>query len=53
MKISRSITEQFGGDEPTASGEEIAEGMLQRSAEFAAPGNRVPYLHPMGWAVAG
>ncbi|MFJ1580499.1 phosphomethylpyrimidine synthase ThiC [Streptomyces sp. NPDC088147] len=41
MKISRSITEQFGGDEPAASEEEIAEGMLKKSAEFAASGNRV------------
>ncbi|MFD7917909.1 phosphomethylpyrimidine synthase ThiC [Streptomyces sp. NPDC059740] len=41
MKISRSITEQFGGDEPAASEAEIAEGMLKKSAEFAAAGNRV------------
>ncbi|WP_326698690.1 phosphomethylpyrimidine synthase ThiC [Streptomyces sp. NBC_01754] len=41
MKISRSITEQFGGDEGTVSEEEIAEGMLRKSAEFAASGNRV------------
>ncbi|WP_328891995.1 hypothetical protein [Streptomyces sp. NBC_00316] len=41
MKISRSITEQFGGDEPAATEGEIAAGMLKKSAEFAASGNRV------------
>jgi phosphomethylpyrimidine synthase len=42
MKISRSITEQFGADtDSTATDEEIAEGMLQKSQEFAATGNRV------------
>ncbi|WP_180217784.1 phosphomethylpyrimidine synthase ThiC [Streptomyces albus subsp. chlorinus] len=40
MKISRSITEQFGGEEG-ASAEEIEAGMLQKSKEFAAAGNRV------------
>ncbi|WP_455352997.1 hypothetical protein [Streptomyces sp. SYSU K217416] len=41
MKISRSITEQFGGDEPAPSDKEIAEGMLLKSKEFADSGNRV------------
>ncbi|MGW1546385.1 phosphomethylpyrimidine synthase ThiC, partial [Streptomyces sp. NPDC002346] len=41
MKISRSISEQFGGDEPAATEAEIAEGMMKKSAEFAAAGNRV------------
>jgi phosphomethylpyrimidine synthase len=41
MKISRSITEQFGGDEPAASDDEIADGMLKKSAEFAAAGGRI------------
>ncbi|MFE9612811.1 phosphomethylpyrimidine synthase ThiC [Streptomyces sp. NPDC006012] len=42
MKISRAITERFGGDSADgASPEEIAEGMLQKSKEFAASGNRV------------
>ncbi|MFB7527070.1 phosphomethylpyrimidine synthase ThiC [Streptomyces sp. NPDC056178] len=42
MKISRSITEQFGGAATEgASPGEIAEGMLQKSKEFAAGGNRV------------
>ncbi|MBO8187290.1 phosphomethylpyrimidine synthase ThiC [Streptomyces spirodelae] len=40
MKISRSITEQFGGEEG-ASPEEIEAGMLEKSREFAAAGNRV------------
>lgn len=40
MDISRSIAEQFGGVEPAASEEEIAEGMLKKSAAFAASGNR-------------
>ncbi|MFG2579949.1 hypothetical protein [Streptomyces malaysiensis] len=40
MKISRSITEQFGGD-ADATPEEIEAGMLQKSKEFAAAGNRV------------
>jgi phosphomethylpyrimidine synthase len=42
MKISQSITERFGG--ATAEGataEEVAEGMLQKSKEFAESGNRV------------
>ncbi|MFF4789341.1 phosphomethylpyrimidine synthase ThiC [Streptomyces sp. NPDC001276] len=41
MKISRSITEQFGGDQAGSTPEEIAEGMLQKSKEFAEAGNRV------------
>jgi phosphomethylpyrimidine synthase len=42
MKISHSITERFGGDAAEgASAEEIAEGMLQKSREFAEAGNRV------------
>ncbi|MEU3890751.1 phosphomethylpyrimidine synthase ThiC, partial [Streptomyces sp. NPDC029041] len=42
MKISQSITERFGGAAAEgASSEEIAEGMLQKSKEFAASGNRV------------
>ncbi|MET9037731.1 hypothetical protein [Streptomyces mirabilis] len=42
MKISQSITERFGGAAAEgASPEEIAEGMLQKSKEFAASGSRV------------
>ncbi|MBV9026179.1 MAG: phosphomethylpyrimidine synthase ThiC [Streptomycetaceae bacterium] len=42
MKISQSITEQFGGDVPEgASAEEVEAGMLAKSKEFAAAGNRV------------
>ncbi|MEU3346324.1 phosphomethylpyrimidine synthase ThiC [Streptomyces sp. NPDC006700] len=42
MKISHSITEQFGGAAAEgATAEEIAEGMLQKSKEFAEAGNRV------------
>ncbi|WP_055609937.1 phosphomethylpyrimidine synthase ThiC, partial [Streptomyces prasinus] len=42
MKISRSITERFGGGPAEgASAEEIAEGMLRKSKEFADAGNRV------------
>ncbi|MFG2195605.1 hypothetical protein [Streptomyces sp. NPDC048639] len=41
MKISRSITEQFGPDAPVTSEDEIAAGMMAKSAEFAAQGNRV------------
>ncbi|UXY32914.1 hypothetical protein [Streptomyces sp. HUAS TT20] len=42
MKISQSITERFGGTAAAgASPEEIAEGMLQKSKEFAASGKRV------------
>jgi phosphomethylpyrimidine synthase len=42
MKISQSITERFGGTAAEgASQEEVAEGMLQKSKEFAAAGNRV------------
>lgn len=40
MKISRSITEQFGGEE-AATPEEIEAGMLEKSKEFAASGSRV------------
>ncbi|WP_031071847.1 phosphomethylpyrimidine synthase ThiC [Streptomyces sp. NRRL S-118] len=40
MKISRSITEQFGG-EADATPKEIEAGMLEKSKEFAASGNRV------------
>ncbi|MGW0856579.1 phosphomethylpyrimidine synthase ThiC [Streptomyces sp. NPDC002690] len=40
MKISRSITEQFGGD-AEATPEEIEAGMLEKSKEFAASGGRV------------
>lgn len=42
MKISQSIAERFGGSAAEgASQEEIAEGMLQKSKEFAESGNRV------------
>jgi phosphomethylpyrimidine synthase len=42
MKISHSISEQFGGDAPAgATAEEVAAGMLRKSEEFAAAGNRV------------
>jgi phosphomethylpyrimidine synthase len=41
MRISRDINERFGGDAGAGSPEEIAEGMLQKSKEFAAGGNRV------------
>nr|WSZ97306.1 phosphomethylpyrimidine synthase ThiC [Streptomyces sp. NBC_00857] len=42
MKISRSITEQFAPDLATsASAEEVEAGMLEKSKEFAASGNRV------------
>ncbi len=42
MKISQSITAQFGGTAAAgATAEEVAEGMLQKSKEFAAAGNRV------------
>ncbi|WP_372440930.1 phosphomethylpyrimidine synthase ThiC [Actinacidiphila acididurans] len=42
MKISKSITDRFGGDaDASASDEEVAAGMLQKSQEFAAAGNRV------------
>jgi phosphomethylpyrimidine synthase len=42
MKISQSITAQFGGTAAAgATAEEAAEGMLQKSKEFAAAGNRV------------
>lgn len=42
MKISQSISERFGGGVADgASAEEIAEGMLEKSKEFAASGNRV------------
>ncbi|MGW2184699.1 phosphomethylpyrimidine synthase ThiC, partial [Streptomyces sp. NPDC001719] len=42
MKISRSITEQFAPDlAGSASDKEIEAGMLEKSKEFAAAGNRV------------
>ena len=42
MKISQNINERFGGDVADgASAEEISEGMLQKSREFAEAGNRV------------
>ncbi|MET4924415.1 phosphomethylpyrimidine synthase ThiC [Streptomyces sp. PSRA5] len=42
MKISRSITEQFAPDLlSSASDDEIEAGMLEKSKEFAANGNRV------------
>ncbi|MGW7514697.1 phosphomethylpyrimidine synthase ThiC [Streptomyces sp. NPDC054796] len=42
MKISRSITEQFGSDQDgTLSEEEVRAGMLAKSEEFAAAGNKV------------
>ncbi|WP_335932410.1 phosphomethylpyrimidine synthase ThiC [Streptomyces sp. PTD5-9] len=41
MKISRSITEQFGPDGAVTSEDEVAAGMLAKSAEFAAQGNRL------------
>ncbi|MGW0962719.1 phosphomethylpyrimidine synthase ThiC [Streptomyces gelaticus] len=41
MKISRSITEQFGSDGAVTSEDEVAAGMLAKSAEFAAQGNRL------------
>ncbi|WP_320780667.1 phosphomethylpyrimidine synthase ThiC [Streptomyces sp. CRN 30] len=42
MKISQNIAERFGGTAAEgASQEEIAEGMLRKSKEFAAAGNRV------------
>jgi phosphomethylpyrimidine synthase len=42
MKISQSITERFGGGAADgATAEEVAEGMLQKSKEFAQSGNRV------------
>jgi phosphomethylpyrimidine synthase len=42
MKISQSINERFGGGATEgASADAIAEGMLQKSKEFAASGNRV------------
>ncbi|MEV3952327.1 MULTISPECIES: hypothetical protein [Streptomyces] len=42
MKISQSITKQFGGTAAAgATAEKVAEGMLQKAKEFAASGNRV------------
>ncbi|NYI05086.1 phosphomethylpyrimidine synthase [Allostreptomyces psammosilenae] len=41
MKISRSITEQFGDDGAGDGEDAIREGMLAKSAEFAAQGNRL------------
>ncbi|MFC7218028.1 phosphomethylpyrimidine synthase ThiC [Streptomyces polyrhachis] len=40
MKISHGIAEQFGGD-AGATPEEVEAGMLKKSEEFAAAGNRV------------
>jgi phosphomethylpyrimidine synthase len=41
MKISRSITERFGPDAAVTSDDEVRAGMMAKSAEFAAQGNRV------------
>jgi len=42
MKISQSIIAQFGGTAAAgASAQEVAEGMLLKSKEFTASGNRV------------
>ncbi|MEV5079343.1 phosphomethylpyrimidine synthase ThiC [Streptomyces sp. NPDC056159] len=41
MKISRSITERFGPGGAVTSDDEIRAGMMAKSAEFAAQGNRV------------
>ncbi|OEU90303.1 phosphomethylpyrimidine synthase [Streptomyces abyssalis] len=42
MKISRSINEQFGSDDGgTLTEDEVREGMLAKSREFAEAGNRV------------
>ncbi|MEU8350504.1 phosphomethylpyrimidine synthase ThiC, partial [Streptomyces sp. NPDC048845] len=42
MKISRDINERFGSDEDGTLGEEeVREGMLRKSREFAEAGNRV------------
>ncbi|MFR9673110.1 phosphomethylpyrimidine synthase ThiC [Streptomyces sp. TR06-5] len=44
MRISRDITERFGGDaaeREEATEEEIAAGMLRKSREFAASGHRI------------
>ncbi|WP_326797008.1 hypothetical protein OG946_17440 [Streptomyces sp. NBC_01808] len=42
MKISRNITERFGSDDQAElTAEEIERGMLEKSKEFAATGNRV------------
>ncbi|MER7924131.1 hypothetical protein ABTY96_13570 [Streptomyces sp. NPDC096057] len=42
MKISQSITAQFGGTAAAgATAEEVAEGILQKSKEFAVSGNPV------------
>lgn len=42
MKISRSITEQFGSDEAgSLTEEEVRAGMLAKSREFAEAGNKV------------
>lgn len=42
MKISQSITERFGGDVGEgATTEEVAEGMMRKSQEFAEAGHRV------------
>ncbi len=42
MKISKSIIEQFGAEaDAAATDDEVRAGMLQKSKEFAAAGNRV------------
>jgi phosphomethylpyrimidine synthase len=41
MKISSSIKEQFGPDSEATSADEVTAGMLAKSAEFAAQGNRL------------
>ncbi|MCH6161504.1 phosphomethylpyrimidine synthase ThiC [Streptomyces sp. M600PL45_2] len=41
MKISRNINERFGSGEESLSDEEVQEGMLAKSREFAEAGNRV------------
>jgi phosphomethylpyrimidine synthase len=41
MKISRDINERFGSGEDSLSEEEVREGMLAKSREFAEAGNRV------------
>ncbi|NJP99203.1 phosphomethylpyrimidine synthase ThiC [Streptomyces zingiberis] len=41
MKISHDITERFGAGAEGTTAEEAAEGMLRKSREFAAGGNRV------------
>ncbi|NED91351.1 phosphomethylpyrimidine synthase ThiC, partial [Streptomyces sp. SID11233] len=42
MRISRDISERFGAEDGTElSQEAIAAGMMEKSREFAASGNRV------------